>query len=253
MTDLLEPDEEHPALILNEAGKSPILLVCEHASNRLPKRLGTLGLKLEDLQRHIAYDIGAEGVSRLLSRLLDAPLVLQRYSRLAYDCNRSPEHPGAMPGLSEIFAIPGNKNLAPEQRLARINSIYRPFHDELARLLDRRAAHDKRTIFVTIHSFTRTYMGKAREVELGLLFDHDARLANALSKSFPGIVTRLNEPYSAKDGVMHTANLHAATRGLMHVMLEVRNDLIETERGQQEWAQRLSVPLNQVATKGETP
>jgi predicted N-formylglutamate amidohydrolase len=251
MTDLLEPGEDHPTLILNEAGKSPILLVCEHASNRIPKRLGSLGLKQEDLQRHIAYDIGAEGVSRLLSKILDAPVVLQRYSRLAYDCNRSPENPASMPELSEIFEIPGNKNLSPDQRLARINALYRPFHDDLARLIDRRTAHGQRTIFVTIHSFTKVYMGRTRDVELGLLFDNDARLANTLSKSFPGIVTRLNEPYSAKDGVMHTANLHAAARGLLNVMIEVRNDLIETERGQQEWAQRLSVPLNQVATKGE--
>jgi predicted N-formylglutamate amidohydrolase len=251
MTDLLDPGEDHPTLILNETGASPIFLVCEHASSQLPRKLGTLGIKADDLKRHIGYDIGAEGVSRLLSRLLDAPLVLQRYSRLAYDCNRSPEHPSAIPETSEVFDIPGNKNLSPEEKLSRINGIYRPFHDVVARLLDRRAAHGKATIFVTMHSFTKVYAGKTRDVELGLLFDRDARLANALSKSFPGIVTRLNEPYSAKDGVMHTANLHAAARGLPHVMIEVRNDLIESERGQQEWAQRLSVPLKQVAQKGE--
>ncbi len=251
MTDLLEPREEHPALILNELGSSPIVLVCEHASNRLPESLGLLGLKPEDLNRHIAFDIGAEPVSRMLSRLLDAPLVLQRYSRLAYDCNRSPEHPGAMPDVSEIYEIPGNRNLDAGAKLARINALYRPFHAKLAGLLDRRAVHGKKTLFVTIHSFTRIYMGKERTVELGLLFDRDARMANELAKSFPGIDTRLNEPYSAKDGVMHTANLHAATRGLPHIMIEVRNDLITTERGQQEWAQRLSVPLSKLATKGE--
>jgi predicted N-formylglutamate amidohydrolase len=251
MTDLLEPGEENPTLILNETGQSPVFLVCEHASNKLPRKLGKLGLSPDDLKRHIAYDIGAEGVSRLLSKLLDAPLILQRYSRLAYDCNRSPEHLAAMPERSEIFDIPGNKELSPEARLQRINAIYRPFHAEVSRVLDTRAVHGRRTLFVTIHSFTRVFMGATRDVELGLLFDHDARMAVALSKSFPGIITRLNEPYSAKDGVMHTANLHAATRLLPHVMIEVRNDLITTERGQQEWAQRLSVPLNQVAQKGE--
>jgi predicted N-formylglutamate amidohydrolase len=250
MTDLLEPGEEHPALVLNEKGQSPIFLVCEHASNRLPRKLGNLGLSPEDLSRHIAYDIGAEAVSRMLSKLLDAPLVLQRYSRLAYDCNRSPEHPGAMPEISEIFEIPGNKNLSPGAKLARINALYRPFHAELATLLDNRAIHNRPTLFVTVHSFTKIYMGKERAVELGLLFDRDARIANELAKAFPGFDTRLNEPYSAKDGVMHTANLHAATRALPNIMIEVRNDLITTERGQQEWAQRLSVPLSKLATKG---
>jgi predicted N-formylglutamate amidohydrolase len=250
MTDLLAPDEDHPALILNEAGASSVVLVCEHASNRLPRKLGTLGLKPEDLTRHIAWDIGAEAVSRVMSKLIDAPLVLQRYSRLAYDCNRSPEHAGAMPEMSEIFEIPGNRNLTPEHRLARIDAVYRPFHDELAKLLNRRAAHGRRTLFVTMHSFTRVYMGKTRDVELGLLFDRDARLANALSKSFSGFDVRLNEPYSAKDGVMHTTNLHAAARGLPNLMIEVRNDLIDTERGQNSWANRLSVPLSQIAAKG---
>jgi predicted N-formylglutamate amidohydrolase len=251
MIDLLEPGEEHPALVLNEKGHSPVVLVCEHASNRLPRKLGSLGLNPEDLDRHIAYDIGAEAVSRTLSKLLDAPLVLQRYSRLAYDCNRSPEHPGAMPEVSEIFEIPGNKNLSPEAKLARINALYRPFHTELSGLLDRRAVNNKKSLFVTIHSFTEIYLGKQRAVELGLLFDRDARIANELAKAFPGFDTRLNEPYSAKDGVMHTANLHAASRGLANIMIEVRNDLITTERGQQEWAQRLSVPLSKLATKGD--
>ncbi len=250
MKSLLGENELHPAHIINEHGTSPMVLICEHASNVVPESLNNLGLSPDDLQRHIAYDIGAEGVSRLLSKLLDAPLVLHRYSRLAYDCNRSPEHPGAMPEVSEVFEIPGNRNLSPEDKLARITALYRPFHEKIAKLLDRRAVHGRSTLFVTIHSFTKNYQGKIRDVEVGLLFDRDARMANALVKSFPGFDTRLNEPYSAKDGVMHTAHLHAASRGLPNIMIEVRNDLIETERGQQEWAQRLSVPLNQLAAKG---
>ncbi len=250
MKSLLGENELHPAHVIHEHGTSSIVLICEHASNVIPQSLNNLGLAAEDLNRHIAYDIGAEGVSRLLSRLLDAPLVLNRYSRLAYDCNRSPEHPGAMPEISEIFEIPGNRNLSAEDKLARITKLYRPFHEETAKLFDRRAAHGKSTMVVTIHSFTRIYQGKTRDVEIGLLFDRDARMANALVNSFPGFDTRLNEPYSAKDGVMHTANLHADSRGLPNIMIEIRNDLIETERGQQEWAQRLSVPLNQLAAKG---
>jgi predicted N-formylglutamate amidohydrolase len=253
MPELLSQGEEAAGLVINQNGASPFVLICEHAANRIPKNLGTLGLTEADLQRHIAWDIGAAGTARLLAKLLDAPLIMQNYSRLVYDCNRPPEAEGAMPEVSEVTPIPGNKNLAPESKLARITEIYRPFHGTVEKFLDVRAAHGKRTIPVSIHSFTKTYKGKERAVELGLLFDRDAWLANQLVKSFPGINTQLNEPYGPKDGVMHLMNVHAAPRGLKHLMIEIRNDLIETERRQQEWAQRLSVPLIQAATKsGET-
>lgn len=235
--------------IVNAQGKSPIVLVCEHASNHIPDSFASLGLKAADLQRHIAFDIGAEGTARLLSRLLDAPLILQLHSRLLYDCNREPENPGAIPVLSETTEIPGNKNLSPEEKLWRINHIARPFHHAVEQFLDNRAARDQRAILVSIHSFTKIYKGKERAVELGLLFDRDPWLANHLVKSFPGINTQLNEPYGPKDGVMHLMNLHAAPRGLNHLMIEIRNDLVETERGQQQWAQRLSIPLQQAAAK----
>jgi predicted N-formylglutamate amidohydrolase len=249
MTERLLEGEEGASLTVNADGTSPFILICEHASNRLPKKLGTLGLSEADLQRHIAWDIGAEGTARLLSRLLNAPLILQRYSRLAYDCNRPPEAEGAMPEISEVTAIPGNKNLSAEAKLARINEIYRPFQNAIATFLDGRAAHGRQAIPVSIHSFNKLYKGKERAVELGLLFDRDAWLANMLVKSFSGFNTQLNEPYGPKDGVMHLMNLHAAPRGLKHLMIEIRNDLIETERGQQQWAQRLSIPLQQAAAK----
>jgi predicted N-formylglutamate amidohydrolase len=249
MAGVLSEGEQSPFLLVNGGGKSPYVLACEHASNALPGKLGTLGLASEDLQKHIAWDIGAEGVSRLLSKLLDAPLVLQRYSRLAYDCNRPPESDGAMPEVSESTVIPGNKSLSAEVKMERLKSIYRPFHEGLADVLDQRACAGKATSLVTIHSFTKTYRGKDRAVELGILFDRDARIADKLIKGFPNIDTRLNEPYGAKDGVMHTINLHAAPRGIKSVMIEIRNDFITIERGQNEWAQRLSLPLIQAAAK----
>ena len=249
MLKLLEADEAHPAELINETGASPFVLICEHASNHLPRSLGTLGLTELDLKRHIAYDIGAASTARMLSRLLDAPLIMQRYSRLAYDCNRPPESPSAMPELSEIFEIPGNKNLNADGKLARINEIARPFHEAIESHLDLRAANGKRAIPVSIHSFTKNYKGKDRAVELGLLFDRDPWLANQMVKSYPDLNVQLNEPYGPKDGVMHLMNLHAAPRGLHHLMIEIRNELIETERGQQQWAQRLSVPLMKAATR----
>jgi predicted N-formylglutamate amidohydrolase len=249
MPDLLSQGEPAAGLVVNEKGSSPYVIICEHASNRIPKNLGSLGLSEADLTRHIAWDIGAEGTARMLAKLLDAPLILQTYSRLVFDCNRPPEAESAMPKLSETTPIPGNANLTASHRLSRIVEIYRPFQNLISTLLDHRAVHNQRAIPLSIHSFTKLYHGKERSVELGLLFDRDAWLANQLVKSFSGINTQLNEPYGPKDGVMHLMNLHAAPRGLHHLMIEIRNDLIETERGQQEWAQRLSVPLIQAATK----
>ena len=238
---------------INLKGSSPIVLICEHASNHIPQNFSKLGLVAQDLTRHIAWDIGAANTARLLSRLLDAPLILQKYSRLLYDCNRPPESPSAIPELSETTVIPGNKNLSVEDKLWRIDHIYRPFHQAIDRFLDNRAVRNQRAIPVSIHSFNKNYKGKDRAVELGLLFDRDPWLANHLVKSFPGINTQLNEPYGPKDGVMHLMNVHASPRGLNHLMIEIRNDLIETERGQQQWAQRLSIPLQQAAAKlGET-
>ncbi len=234
---------------VNENGPSPFVLVCEHASNHIPPQLNRLGLAEADLNRHIAYDPGAAMVARLLAKLLNAPLILQRFSRLIYDCNRSPESPGAMPEMSEVFEIPGNKSLTAEAKAARIAQVYRPFHHALESHLDGRAAAGKTTALVSIHSFTRIYKAKRRAVDLGLLFDRDATLAHALVKSFPDVNTQLNEPYGPKDGVLHLMNLHGAPRGLHHLMVEICNDLIETERQQQQWAQRLSVPLIQAAAK----
>jgi predicted N-formylglutamate amidohydrolase len=245
-TSVLE-GEEAPAILVNGGGRSPFVLICEHASNRLPRTLGTLGLPQSELTRHIAWDLGAEQVARRLSRLMDAPLVLQRYSRLAYDCNRPPDASDAMPEISETTDIPGNRNLSPAEKLARIREIYRPFHGAITDLLDRRAADGVRSMVVTIHSFTPVYKGERRAVALGILHDQDARLSRKLITSFPGIDARLNEPYGPTDGVLHTLTLHAAPRQLPRVMIEMRNDLIASERSQDEWAGRLSASLDQAA------
>ncbi|MGE0241647.1 MAG: N-formylglutamate amidohydrolase [Parvibaculaceae bacterium] len=243
MSGLLRPDEGEPVVVVNEQGPSPVVLVCEHAGKVIPKSLGSLGLPPEDLTRHIAWDIGAEAVARELARALDAPLLLQRYSRLVYDCNRPPESLDAMPIVSETTRVPGNEHLAPDGRLARIRDIYRPFHDGVARLLDERASRGVASLFVTIHSFTPVYKGKRRALDLGVLHDRDTRLADELIAAFgrmDDIAVRRNEPYGPQDGVCHTLNLHAAPRGLRYAMLEIRNDLIAQAAGQKSWAKRLA-------------
>lgn len=246
MRGLLRPDEGDPVISVNEDGQSPVVLVCEHAGKVIPQALGDMGLSAEDLSRHIAWDIGAEAVARRLSKALDAPLLLQRYSRLAYDCNRPPESPDAMPVMSETTRVPGNEKLTAGDRLARIGEIYRPFHDKVARLLDERSARGMTSLFITLHSFTPIYKGVRRNLDLGILHDRDARLADDLLAVFGrarDIVVRRNEPYGPEDGVCHTLNLHAEPRGLPYAMLEIRNDLIAQSAGQEQWAKRLAEVL----------
>lgn len=252
MSGLLRPDEGEPVIVVNEQGASPVVLICEHAGKVIPKSLGSLKLPPEDLTRHIAWDIGAEAVSRGLAQALDAPLLLQRYSRLVYDCNRPPESPDAMPMVSETTRIAGNDDLKPEARLARIRGIYRPFHDRVSRFLDERAAQKRAALIVTLHSFTPVYKGKPRHLDLGVLHDRDTRLADlvlGLASRMKDMVVKRNEPYGPEDGVCHTLNLHGGARGLQHVMLEIRNDLIATEAGQSQWVTRLSTILEQAVAR----
>jgi len=233
----------HPAIVENASGKSPVLLVCEHASRHIPAVLDDLGLPPRDLERHVAWDIGAEFVARELSRRLDAPLVLQRYSRLVYDCNRPPDSPGAIPETSETTRIPGNAGLSAAERQARIDRIYLPFHATIERILEQRAARGIDTILVTVHSFTPVYNGRHRSVQLGILHDVDRRLADRLLDVLSverDILVRRNEPYGPADGVTHTLVLHSRSRNLLNVMIEIRNDLITDPTGQRQFGELLA-------------
>ncbi|MBD9446124.1 MULTISPECIES: N-formylglutamate amidohydrolase [unclassified Rhizobium] len=217
-------------------GESPLLVICEHASRLMPERYGTLGLSREALESHIAWDPGALAVARGISEALDATLVYQRFSRLIYDCNRPPESAGAMPEKSEVYEIPGNADLSAEERLARTEALYIPFHDAIRALIRDRRARGQETVIATVHSFTPVYHGKTRAVEIGILHDEDSRFAdsvlNAASTGSPLYKIERNEPYGPVDGVTHTLILHGLSNGLRNVMIEVRNDLISDEDGQ---------------------
>lgn len=218
--------------IENRDGRSPFLIVCEHASNHFPDAFGTLGLSAEARTAHIAWDPGALGLARGLSRALDAPLVSAGISRLIYDLNRPPHSPGAMAARSEIYDIPGNAAIGTAERLRRTELIYLPFHDALHGEIARRIASGNPPVVVTVHSFTPVYFGKRRDVELGVIHDGDPTFANAVlaeASARTGLLCRLNEPYSAADGVTHTLRLQATPYGLAHAMLEVRNDLLADE------------------------
>jgi predicted N-formylglutamate amidohydrolase len=220
----------------NARGKSPVLLVCEHASFKLPASLGTLGLSAEALKAHIAWDPGALDVARRLSASLDATLVFQNFSRLAYDCNRPPESPDAMPAVSEVYEIPGNRDVGPIERQARIDEIYRPWHRTLAETIAARKAAGRETVLVTIHTFTPVYKGVARQVEVGILHDRDSRLADEmLSRVRERHVFRMerNQPYGPADGVTHTLVEHGIANGHLNVMIEIRNDLVRDTASQE--------------------
>ncbi len=234
-----------PVRIVNPGGRAPVLLVCEHASNRIPDEMGDLGLSPEARESHVAWDPGALGVAQHLARLLDAPLVHSTVSRLVYDCNRPPEAPDAMPARSEIHDIPGNAGISEAERARRTDRYYRPFREALAGRLDAFAAPPA---LVTVHSFTPVFHGRSRDVELGILHDADSRLADALLQTAPGhtgLRTRRNEPYAPKDGVTHTLRTHALPRGLPNAMLEIRNDLIDTPARQEALAAGLAAAIGE--------
>ena len=229
------------------AGDSRLILLCDHASNHLPADYGDLGVEASQFARHIAYDIGARDLTLGLAERLGATAVLSRFSRLLIDPNRGMDDPTLIMRLSDGAVVPGNRDVDDAERARRIARFHRPYHDAVAAAVAGVKARGHVPFLVSIHSFTPVYKGKSRSVELGILHDRDVSLSSKLIKCFPNIDARLNEPYGPKDGVLHTLNMHGFARGLAHAMIEIRNDFVSSERGQDEWAQRLSVPLNQAA------
>ncbi len=224
-----------PVVHTTRASEAPsVIVVCEHASNRVPEFLGDMGLSADALQSHIAWDPGALPVAQGIADQMSAALVYGGVSRLVYDCNRPPEAADAMPVASEDVVIPANKEMTGAGRAERIAQVYEPFRDTLFKEIANNSASLK--LMVTVHSFTPVYRGQNRDVELGLLHGQDARFARAMLAHAPTdlpFVTRLNEPYSAADGVAHTLDAHAQPRGLLNVMIEIRNDLLRTAEDQQ--------------------
>jgi len=227
-----------------------LMLICEHSSNALPEGIpelgGDLGIDAETRASHAAYDVGALGVSRLLaahlapimggSVLIHAPL-----SRLVYDLNRPPDHPGAMPAKSEIYDIPGNQNLSLEAKLARLEAIYLPFQATVTAEIARLVLLGRRPVVIAVHSFTPIFYGISRGVEFGILFDDDDDIAQHILRASQGsgLDTRMNEPYTAQSSVAHTTRIHARPMRLHHTMLEIRQDMIEDEAKQAAAALRL--------------
>ncbi|HEX6764449.1 MAG TPA: N-formylglutamate amidohydrolase [Polyangiaceae bacterium] len=242
MQVILAADEPPPfEIVARRRSSSPYVIQCDHASNRIPRALDELGLPPPELERHIAWDIGAEAVARHLAEALDAWLILQNYSRLVIDCNRALEHPDSIVRSSEDTPIPGNRDVLPIDAERRAKSIFEPYHARIARELDERAAVP--TIMIFLHSFTPTFRGVSRPWDAGVLFHRDRRFAAPLFealRSESGLVVGENEPYAASALTDYGLVEHAERRGLLHVELEIRQDLIERAADQLAWAERLA-------------
>lgn len=248
-SELLGPNDPPTFSVEHEDGLSPLLLTCDHAGNRLPARLGNLGLPESELARHIAWDLGCAALSQRLAQRLDAFLIMQSYSRLVIDVNRPPGTAESIVSMSESTPIPGNKNLSEHERQARVSEVFEPYHARLREQLDRRLAAGQATILVAMHSFTPTFLGVARPWHVGVLYGRDVRLGSALLTALrrdAALVVGDNEPYAVSDETDYTLLVHGEQRGIPHVELELRQDLIASERGQEEWAERLAVLLQNV-------
>lgn len=214
--------------------RSPFVLIGDHAGAAIPAALGDLGLSAADRARHIALDIGVEGLGRALSETLDAPFLWQAYSRLVVDCNRRPEQPGWIAEISDRTTVPGNLGLSEQQREARRTEIFEPYHQAIEALLDRRAAKGLETVLVALHSFTPTMNGEARPWEVCVLHNrHEDGFAMAVLDRLqqrPELTVGDNQPYRM-DAIDYTVPRHAFARGLRYIELEVRQDLLENEAG----------------------
>ena len=240
--------------VVNESGASPIVLLCEHASNHIPARYDNLGLTEADLRRHIAYDIGAAAVARLLSRHLDATLLLSGYSRLLIDCNRPLAAPSSIPERSEDTDIPGNIGLDDAERARRDALFFAPFRERVATTLDARLRAGRPTVLIGMHSFTPVYLGVSRIWHAGFLYARAANLGRALIAGLqaadPSLVVGDNEPYRVTSDGDYTVPWQGDIRGIPTALIEVRQDLISDPEGQAAWATRLAGVLSEVAAHG---
>lgn len=242
-----------PQQILRSQSDSPFIFICEHASNYIPAAFNRLGLTEQQQQMHIAWDIGAKGTAMSLSAHFDATLILANYSRLLFDCNRAASEPTAIAEVSENIVISGNVNLDAVQRQRRIDAIALPFHHAIAQIIARRRAAGKTPIIITVHSFTPTFLGEPREVEIGVLFQGENPLASALVADLQtrcAYTVRPNEPYDANVFGSHTVVTHAISNHLPYAAIEIRQDFIGQAAGQRHFADLLKDSLQACLNDG---
>ena len=244
---LLRSNDPPPFMVENPASDYPVVLVCEHAGQAVPERLHSLGLGRAAFDLHIAFDIGAETLSKALAQRLGAIAILQPYSRLVVDCNR-PTHAGdSMPELSDHVHIPGNTDLSEKARRARIDQIFLPFQQAVGEVLDR--GHVKAAF--SIHSFTPAMDGFDRPWDISFLYrqDHETshQLAASIDGQCPNLTIGFNQPYQIEDDSDWFVPQHAEPRNLPHSLIEIRNDHLGDDDVIAIWAKRLGSAIETFA------
>lgn len=242
VSGLLQPDEPPAVEVVNPVSDATALFICDHASRRLPRSLGSLGLTQAQLESHIGWDIGAAGLARRVAARLSATLVLSGYSRLAIDCNRPLAAPGSIPAESAGIPIPGNAALTPAAVADRRRVFFEPYHQTIADLLDHRRAVRRPTALFSIHSFTPDYPGEVRPWHVDFAYNRDRRLAGLLLDAIDrhGLVVGDNQPYKVEDDDDCSIPQHGERRGIPHVLIEIRQDMLSDETGIAVWADRLT-------------
>jgi predicted N-formylglutamate amidohydrolase len=246
---LLGETDVPPVREYNDSGRSAFLLTGDHYGRLIPRMLGDLGLPESELARHIAWDIGIAGVAEMLSKHLDAHLIVQRYSRLVIDCNRPPHVASSIPMISEATTVPGNEGISREAAELRRAQIFDPYHRRIDEIIDARRHNSMPTILVSLHSFTPVYAGIARPWHIGALYQRDRVLPPMLLQALraePDLVVGDNEPYAVSDQTDYTIPVHAEARGLMNSGIEIRQDLISDQAGEKAWADRLARILGEI-------
>ena len=245
-TRLLDPDEPPAVTIDRPEGASPFLLTCDHASHRVPRCLGDLGVAEADRMRHIGWDIGALTVARTVSARLDAVLFAAGYSRLVLDLNRPATAPDRMPETSDGTTVPANIGLGAAARAARVAALFDPYHGAIAGALDARRAAGRPTFLACIHSFTPRMKGRDRPWHVGACHGPDPAMALLLADALrrdPALVVGVNEPYSCSRDSDYGVPVHGDDRGLPSVLIEIRQDQIATDADAVRWGHRLADAL----------
>ncbi len=247
-TPLLGSDDPAPFTIENPNGAASVLLVCDHASNAVPASLHGLGLTERELNLHIAHDKGAAVVTRRLAETLDAPAVLAGYSRLVVDCNRRPEHPSSIPNISDGVEITGNRDIDSFEAARRADACFWPYHRKIGAGIAGFALRGAKPAIISMHSFTPTLAGTPRPWEIGILWDHDARIAGPLIEALSvqgSLNVGDNLPYSGRQRFGYSIEVHATETGLPNVLIEMREDLVADDAA----ADRMAI----IITKALTP
>lgn len=239
-------------IVLNENMAGRFVLTCEHASNHIPERYGQLGVSSGKLSSHIAMDVGVADVANRLSVLLSSPLICGTFSRLLIDPNRPVERPSSIPQISDECVIPGNHEISPAERSLRKELFFDPYHVAVTSVIDRAQNQGCNPVVVSIHSFEPVLGGVHRPWNIGILYRRSTRLAQYLVqwlRSNSEYVVGDNEPYEI-DEDDYTIPVHGEARNLDAILVEIRNDLIQTNEEQKKWATLLFEALTNASQSG---